>query len=138
MLSAMRLYADNLLCMDLCGWSGTDAIKLLGEEVRDGRYQLLMYLLCHELFFSCWDMQKVHSLKRRREVKEIWGCRHMVEARHGRLDIYRYFRDHECELMPSPPPSPILQGLHPHGIPCQKKTHTKEFKSITRDVSPLS
>ena len=34
MLSALRLYADNLLCMDLCGWSGTDAIKLLGEEVR--------------------------------------------------------------------------------------------------------
>ena len=33
MLSALRLYADNLLCMDLCGWSGVDAIKLLGEEV---------------------------------------------------------------------------------------------------------
>lgn len=33
MLNALRLYADNLLCMDLCGWSGVDAIKLLGEEV---------------------------------------------------------------------------------------------------------
>ena len=35
MLNALRLYADNLLCMDLCGWSGADAIKLLGEEVRE-------------------------------------------------------------------------------------------------------
>lgn len=34
MLGALRLYADNLLCMDLCGWSGVDAIKLLGEEVK--------------------------------------------------------------------------------------------------------
>ena len=34
MLGALRLYADNLLCMDLCGWSGADAIRLLGEEVR--------------------------------------------------------------------------------------------------------
>ena len=34
MLNALRLYADNLLCMDLCGWSGADAIRLLGEEVR--------------------------------------------------------------------------------------------------------
>ena len=33
MLNALKLYADNLLCMDLCGWSGVDAMKLLGEEV---------------------------------------------------------------------------------------------------------
>ena len=25
----------------------------------------------------------MYSLRRRKETGEIWGCRHMVEARHG-------------------------------------------------------
>lgn len=34
-ISSLKLYADNLLCMDLCGWSSVEASKLLGEPVRD-------------------------------------------------------------------------------------------------------
>ena len=30
----LRLYADNLLCMDLCGWSSSEAVQLLGDQVR--------------------------------------------------------------------------------------------------------
>ena len=84
MLNALRLYADNLLCMDLCGWSGVDAIKLLGDEVT--------YFVCSSSDGACHcaytciliePVQKVYSLRRRKEMGEIWGCRHMVEARHG-------------------------------------------------------
>jgi hypothetical protein len=32
-ISSLRLYADNLLCMDLCGWSSVEARNLLGEQV---------------------------------------------------------------------------------------------------------
>ena len=28
-------------------------------------------------------LQMLHHLRRRKEMKDIWGCRHMVEARHG-------------------------------------------------------
>ena len=33
MVRSLKLYADNILCMDLCGWGSADAIKLLGEQV---------------------------------------------------------------------------------------------------------
>ena len=33
MYNSLRLYADNLLCMDLCCWSSTEATQLLGTEV---------------------------------------------------------------------------------------------------------
>ncbi len=32
-VNSLKLYADNLLCMDLCCWSGTEATKLLGDQV---------------------------------------------------------------------------------------------------------
>lgn len=34
LIGCLRLYADNLLCMDLCGWSMNEAVSLLGEQVR--------------------------------------------------------------------------------------------------------
>ena len=34
MVGSIKMYADNLLCMDLCCWMQEDAINLLGEEVR--------------------------------------------------------------------------------------------------------
>ena len=34
LIGCLKLYADNLLCMDLCGWSSVEANKLLGEQVR--------------------------------------------------------------------------------------------------------
>lgn len=82
MLNALKLYADNLLCMDLCCFSGDEAVKLVGE-------------------------QKLQDLKRRQTSGNIWGCRHMVEARHG---------------------------MHPNGMPCQKKANSRQFESITRDM----
>jgi len=33
MVNSLKLYADNLLCMDLCWWSGREAMQLLGEQV---------------------------------------------------------------------------------------------------------
>ena len=33
MVNSLKLYADNLLCMDLCCWPQGEAIDLLGEEV---------------------------------------------------------------------------------------------------------
>ena len=33
MVNSIKLYADNLLCMDLCCWPQGDAAELLGEEV---------------------------------------------------------------------------------------------------------
>lgn len=36
LLCCLKLYADNLLCMDLCGWGTMEAIKLLGDEVSGG------------------------------------------------------------------------------------------------------
>ena len=33
LIGCLKLYADNLLCMDLCGWSSNEAIKLLGDQV---------------------------------------------------------------------------------------------------------
>ena len=33
MVNSLKLYADNLLCMDLCCWSGGEANKMLGEQV---------------------------------------------------------------------------------------------------------
>ena len=33
LLGCLKLYADNLVCMDLCGWSSAEAIKLLGDQV---------------------------------------------------------------------------------------------------------
>ena len=33
LIGCLRLYVDNLLCMDLCGWSSSEAVKLLGDQV---------------------------------------------------------------------------------------------------------
>ena len=33
MLNALKLYADNLLCMDLCCFSGSEATALVGDQV---------------------------------------------------------------------------------------------------------
>jgi len=33
MIQSMRLYADNLISMDVCGWSVTGAKQILGETV---------------------------------------------------------------------------------------------------------
>ena len=38
MVNSLKLYADNLLCMDLCCWSGGEAIKMLGEQVCDMKF----------------------------------------------------------------------------------------------------
>ena len=89
MLSALRLYADNLLCMDLCGWSGVDAIKLLGDEVT---HSVCSSGACISGLVD--PVQKVNGLRLRKEMGEIWGCRHMVEARHGTyavcMGLYMY------------------------------------------------
>ncbi|XP_019857507.1 PREDICTED: uncharacterized protein LOC109585810 isoform X2 [Amphimedon queenslandica] len=58
MVSNLKLYADNLLCMDLCYLPQGEAKNLFGEEM-------------------------IHHLQRRNETEEIWGCRHIVEANHG-------------------------------------------------------
>ena len=33
MVNSLKLYADNLLCMDLCCCSGNSAMRLLGDQV---------------------------------------------------------------------------------------------------------
>ena len=33
MMQSIRLYADNLISMDVCGWSVTGAKKILGDTV---------------------------------------------------------------------------------------------------------
>ena len=33
MINSLMLYADNMLCMDLCCWSAQDAVKLIGRQV---------------------------------------------------------------------------------------------------------
>ncbi len=33
LIGCLRLYVDNLVCMDLCGWSSAEAVKLLGDQV---------------------------------------------------------------------------------------------------------
>lgn len=33
LIGSLKLYADNLICMDLCGWSSREAIQLLGDQV---------------------------------------------------------------------------------------------------------
>ena len=38
---------------------------------------------CSLRLSSFSPVQMVHHLRRRKEMGEIWGCRHMVEARHG-------------------------------------------------------
>ena len=35
-----------------------------------------------EIYMYCL-LQMLHHLQRRRDIREIWGCRHMVEVRHG-------------------------------------------------------
>ena len=45
MCQAIKLYADNLLCMDVCGFPSEDAMTLLGAEVRvRGLQPLSVYL----------------------------------------------------------------------------------------------
>ena len=44
MINSLTLYADNLLCMDLCCWSVHDAIKLIGLEVCQLCIDLHMYV----------------------------------------------------------------------------------------------
>ena len=41
---------------------------------------------------SALCLQMLHHLQRRRDLKEIWGCRHMVEVRHG--EMVQYAADH--------------------------------------------
>lgn len=128
MLNALRLYADNLLCMDLCGWSGVDAIKLLGEEVTHSVYSsgACVSGLVH-------PVQKVHSLRRRKEMGEIWGCRHMVEARHGisvhisfdrftMAHTYLYAIHRSSSKWYSLSEKSTLQGIQKHHTRCELAT----------------
>ena len=66
---------------------------------------------------------------------EIWGCRHMVEARHGKPPCLNCRTLSATELMLITRIS--FLGLHPLGIPCQRKSSTK-FNTITRDVRTCS
>lgn len=34
------------------------------------------------------ELQQLYHLNRRKDAGEIWGCRHMVEARHGRMEFF--------------------------------------------------
>ena len=101
--------------------------------------QTLSVLLSLSLCLCC-ALQMLHHLQRRKDAREIWGCRHMVEVRHGES------REEVCTGMQSlrgrlfEPHSRSLSrlflfaaGLHPNGIPCHKKKNVK-FESITRDV----
>lgn len=62
-------------------------------------------------------------------MREIWGCRHMVEVRHGELMNKIHSYTYVFSLC-------VCAGLHPNGIPCHKKKSIK-FESITRDVCTL-
>jgi len=33
MINSLKLYADNMLCMDLCCWSVPEAVLLIGQQV---------------------------------------------------------------------------------------------------------
>lgn len=77
MVNSLKLYADNLLCMDLCCWPQGEAIGLLGEEV------CIDITLLHNDWLILTQM--IHHLQRRRDTDEIWGCRHIIEANHGRM-----------------------------------------------------
>lgn len=46
MYNSLKLYADNLLCMDLCCWSNAEAVDLLGSEVSSIR---CVYSLTEEM-----------------------------------------------------------------------------------------
>ena len=57
LITSLKLYADNLLCMDLCGWSSAEANKLLGEQVRGvcvcgGEFSEVFNLLRDSSWFS--------------------------------------------------------------------------------------
>lgn len=69
-------------------------------------------------------------------MDEIWGCRHIVEANHGNIirsiDYFSFSSLHNVYFL-----SFFSSGLHPDGLPCQKKTQPL-FDNITRDVSALS
>ena len=41
MVSALKLYSDNLLCMDLCGLPSDQARSLLGQTVCANAYYLI-------------------------------------------------------------------------------------------------
>ena len=128
MMNSLKLYADNLLCMDLCCWPHGEARAILGDEV-------CVCLL--SVGFIDLSIQMMHHLQRRKDNQEIWGCRHIVEARFGKnllhvssetcsvfVKMYNRFK-HVVYIR--------CVGLHPDGIPCQKKTASK-FENITRDV----
>ena len=44
-----------------------------------------LYKLCCMIKGVYQSLQMLHHLQRRRDTKEIWGCRHMVEVRHGEM-----------------------------------------------------
>jgi hypothetical protein len=81
MVNSLKLYADNLLCMDLCCLPQGDARDIVGDEM-------------------------IHHLQRRNDVREIWGCRHVIEHKYG---------------------------CHPNGLPCAKNSQD-QFESVTRDM----
>ena len=88
MVNSLKLYADNLLCMDLCSWPHHEARDLLGDEV----CLSICLSVCFILFISSspWfdSSQMMHHLQRRKDNQEIWGCRHVVEARFGMIGFY--------------------------------------------------
>ena len=51
MYNSLKLYADNLVCMDLCCWSNAEAAKLLGSEVSPA------LLFTFSFYFTC---MKIH------------------------------------------------------------------------------
>ena len=73
-------------------------------------------------------LQNLHHLNRRKESDEIWGCRHMVEARHGNAPPTPITY---CNLM-----CHVTVGMHPNGIPCSKK-QKEDIEPITRDVRDI-
>ena len=54
MIQSVRLYADNLIAMDVCGWSVTGAKQILGDAVSLTVVRLMLGLLCcrHMIIYS--------------------------------------------------------------------------------------
>ena len=54
MINSLRLYADNMLCMDLCCWPVHDAARLIGQQVRGWAMLVgVVFVLFCFLFLFC-------------------------------------------------------------------------------------
>ena len=50
MIQSIRLYADNLISMDVCGWSVTGAKQILGDTVSPCVSSTVVIINCGVLF----------------------------------------------------------------------------------------